>query len=120
MAKNRVSETDLTRIKPLQVYSNAPEISDVDPRHIRVVHGKVTEKYVLGGGSLGVDYYVDDEVYESPGVPHLADISVVKNNSYVDKKGNVRSRIVFRVRNSSGDIINGVDARLELLGGTDQ
>jgi len=120
MAKNRVSETDLTRIKPLQVYSNSPESLDIDPRHIRVVTGTVVERYIVGTGGSSVDYEVNDEEYEAPGVPHLADISIVKNASYVDKKGNVRSRIIFRVKNSSGEAVNGVDARLELLGGTDQ
>lgn len=122
MAKNRVSETDLTRIKPLSLYANSPEIAEIDPRHVRIIAGTVdyNSANVLGIGPGYNEYDINDEIYELPGVPHLEDIIVIKNVAYTDKKNNVRSKIVFKIKNTSGETINGVDARLEVLGGVEQ
>lgn len=120
MAKNRVSELDVAKIAPLGVVANSHEARNIDPKYIKIVSGEVVNNYSISGSGSIVDTIVLDEVYEKPGVPHMEDISIVKNSTYVDAKNNVRTQIVFRVKNSSGEPIIGVDARLEVKTGVDQ
>lgn len=124
MAKNRISDLDVTSISPLKVSDGSYEARVIDPRYIQVVTGNIVNKYLTSSSVSGdASLYqpsVNDELYEKPGVPHMADITVVKNNTYVDKKNNVRTTIVFKVKNSSEEEIAGVDARLEVKTGDDQ
>jgi hypothetical protein len=120
MAKNRISELDVIKVSPLGVVDGSAESQKIDPRYIKIVSGQVIGKYAASSDVTFSDYIVSDEVYEKPGVPHMEDISIVKNSTYVDAKNNVRTQMVFRVKNSSGEPIIGVDARLEVKTGVDQ
>ena len=124
MAKNRISETELTTVSPITVYEGSRDALTIDPKYVRYITTKTTPSYIssanLTADSSGFEYVVTEEEYESPGTPHMEDISVIKNSTYVDKKNNVRTQIVFRVRNSSGEKIKGVDARISIITGDDQ
>ena len=120
MAKNRISELDVSKISPLGVTANSPEANTIDPRYLKITDGRVITKKTVTGDFAYVDQNWTTEVYEKPGVPHMDDISIVKNSTYVDAKNNVRTKIVFKVKNSSGEQILGVDARLEVKTGDDQ
>ncbi len=124
MAKNRISETELTTVSPITVYEGSRDALTIDPKYVRYITTKTAPSYIssanLTADSSGFEYSVSDEEYESPGTPHMEDIAIVKNSTYVDKKNNVRTKIVFRVRNSSGEKIKGVDARISIITGDDQ
>ncbi len=120
MAKNRISELDVAKISPLGVYANSHEALTIDPKYIKVITGDIVGQYLITGDSSYIDPLVEDVDYERPGVPHMDDIVVFKNSTYVDQKNNVRTKIVFRVKNSTGENIKGVDARLEVKTGDDQ
>ena len=120
MAKNRISELDVSKISPLGVIAGSNEALTIDPKYTKIVSGQVMGGYVVSGDSSYIDTLVTEEPYEKPGVPHMEDISIVKNSTYVDSKNNVRTQIIFRVKNSSGEPIIGVDARLEVKTGVDQ
>jgi len=124
MAKNRISETELTTVSPITVYEGSRDALTIDPRYVKYITTKTAPSYIssanLTGDSSGFEYVVTDEEYESPGTPHMEDIKIIKNSTYVDKKNNVRTQIVFRVRNSSGEKIKGVDARISVITGDDQ
>jgi hypothetical protein len=120
MAKNRISELDVAQISPMGVTANSPETRTIDPRYLKVTDGQVVSKKTVTGDFSYVDASWTNEVYEKPGVPHMDDVSIVKNSTYVDAKNNVRTKIIFKVKNSSGEDIVGVDARLEVKTGVDQ
>lgn len=124
MAKNRISETELTTVSPLTVYEGSIDALTIDPRYIKYITTKTAPNYIssanLTNDSSSFNYVVSEEDYESPGTPHMEDISIIRNSTYVDKKNNVRTQIVFRVRNSSGEKIKGVDARISIVTGDDQ
>ena len=120
MAKNRVTELDLATISKLGVVAGSNEAATIDPRYLTIVDGATGKKYSLAPEGTTWAPEVENEVYEKPGVPHMDDIRVVSNSTYVDKKNNVRTKVVLRIKNSSGEPVLGVDARLEVKTGADQ
>jgi hypothetical protein len=120
MAKNRISELDVASVGFISVRENSPDALNIDPRYTRIITGNPQKKYSITGESGVYDAVIKDEPYEKPGVPHMDDISIIKNSTYVDAKNNVRTKIIFRVKNSTGEAIKGVDARLEVKTGDDQ
>lgn len=120
MAKNRISELDLATINKLGVFADSYEAQTIDPRYLVIVDGTPSSKYSLSSGTEGFVPDIQDEVYEKPGVPHMDDIKIISNSTYVDKKNNVRTKVVLRIKNSSGQPVLGVDARLEVKTGDDQ
>ena len=120
MTKARLSELDLSTVGKLGVLAGSDEANTIDPRYLKVVDGSQPKKYNMSSSEDSNFPDIEDEVYEKPGVPHMDDIKVVKNSTYIDAKNNVRTKIVLRVKNSSGEAILGVDARIEVKTGVDQ
>ena len=117
MAKSRITELDLANIGKLGVLAGSNESMTIDPRYLKIVDGTKVKYYSLTPED-GADFpEIEDEVYEKPGVPHMDDIHIISNSTYVDKKNNVRTKVVLRVKNSSGESILGVDARVEVKTG---
>jgi len=50
-----------------------------------------------------------------PSAPSLSDIQIISNNVVYDATGNPSVEVVFKVKNSSGQNLKGINARLELL-----
>jgi hypothetical protein len=120
MTKARLSELDLSTVGKLGVLAGSDEANTIDPRYLKIVDGSQPKQYNLSSVQDSGFPDVENEVYEKPGVPHMDDIKIIKNSTYVDSKKNVRTKIVLRIKNSSGESILGVDARVEVKTGVDQ
>ena len=48
-------------------------------------------------------------------IPSLSDISIVSNSVVYDATGNPSVSLVFKIKNSSGETLKGMNARVELL-----
>jgi hypothetical protein len=49
------------------------------------------------------------------GVPSLSDISIVSNTVVYDAAGQPSVTLVFKVKNSSGETLKGMNAKVELI-----
>jgi hypothetical protein len=49
------------------------------------------------------------------GVPNVSDISIVSNTVVYDAAGNPSVTLVFKVKNSSGETLKGMNAKVELI-----
>lgn len=139
MAKNnpRVSKSGVTTTGRFPLYSNSPEVQDADPSLVRLVRGNSLSGLYL---SVTSDLFADDvdmvdgtllegdvdpsnivkeessesELFKSR-IPNLSDISIVSNTVVYDASGNPSVTLVFKVKNSSGESLKGMNAKVELV-----
>jgi hypothetical protein len=134
VSKNpRISKSGVTTTGRFPLYSNSPEINDADPSLVRLVRGNSLSSVYLSGGSLASDdiggfedLMTDDlgDVSEEDsetnldvsrnGVPSNSDISIVSNTVVYDAAGNPSVTLVFKVKNSSGESLKGMNAKVEI------
>jgi hypothetical protein len=57
---------------------------------------------------------IDGEVFRK-GVPNVSDISIVSNTVVYDAAGNPSVTLVFKIKNSSGETLKGMNAKVELV-----
>ena len=132
----RISKSGVTTTGRFPLYSNSPEINDADPSLVRIVRGNSLSALYLSIGSdlLSEDVDVldgelvqgdgnavsdgdkstDGEVFRR-GVPNVSDISIVSNTVVYDAAGNPSVTLVFKVKNSSGETLKGMNAKVELV-----
>ena len=131
MATNnpRISKSGVTTTGRFPLYSNSPEVQDADPSLVRFVRGNSLSSIYLSGGSLGAEdvEVVFEEVTEGDGtgaegegsfrggVPNSSDISIVSNTVVYDASGNPSVTLIFKVKNSSGEDLKGMNAKVELV-----
>ena len=133
MTSKRVSTTSVAADAPLAFYSNSPENTDVGPNYKIVIPGNTVGAMYLSSNDIG--YNETDEVVIAAedaaaaaaaatkaaevvagGLsPSLSDIQVVSKTVVYDASGNPSVEIVFKIKNSSGQTLKGVNARVELL-----
>jgi len=132
----RISKSGVTTTGRFPLYSNSPEINDADPSLVRIVRGNSLSALYLSIGSdlLSEDVDVlDGELVQGDGnavsdgdkstdgevfrrnVPNVSDISIVSNTVVYDAAGNPSVTLVFKVKNSSGETLKGMNARVELV-----
>lgn len=134
VSKNpRISKSGVTTTGRFPLYSNSPEINDADPSLVRVVRGNSLSAVYLSGGSLasddigGFEDLVTDNMGDTPeddsdsnsdvsryGVPSSSDISIVSNTVVYDAAGNPSVTLIFKVKNSSGESLKGMNAKVEI------
>jgi hypothetical protein len=138
MAKNnpRVSRTGVTSGGRFALYSNSPEVNDFDPALVRIIRGNSLSSLYLSSGEVQSDDVSDGDAFlvegsessesstkagESSGtnlrvgVPSLSDISIVSNTVVYDAAGQPSVTLVFKVKNSSGETLKGMNAKVELI-----
>lgn len=143
MAKNnpRISKTGVTSSGRIVLYTNSPEATDLDPSLVYYIKGNsLSPLYLTTADGDTEDISADDafvvESAESSGenpddpkvddgsgdskvirtrVPLLSDISIVSNTVVYDAAGNPSVTLVFKIKNSSGEILKGMNARVELV-----
>lgn len=144
MAKDnpRISKTGVTSSGRIVLYTNSPEATDLDPSLVYYIQGNSLSPLYLttadgdtedvsaddafivesGEGNVG-DNSDDPKVNDGTGdskvirskVPLLSDISIVSNTVVYDAAGNPSVTLVFKIKNSSGEILKGMNARVELV-----
>jgi hypothetical protein len=132
MVTKRVSTTSVTADAPIAVYSNSPENNDLGPNYKKVIPGNTVGAMYLSSGDISYNE-VDGTVViveeaaaaaaaadgtkptEVPGAPSLSDIQVVSKDVVYDAAGNPSVQVVFKIKNSSGQKLKAINARVELL-----
>jgi len=138
MSKNnpRVSRTGVTSGGRFALYSNSPEVNDFDPALVRIIRGNSLSSLYLSSGEVQSDDISGEEVFLTEGsvssedaskivesygtssrlgVPSLSDISIVSNTVVYDAAGQPSVTLVFKVKNSSGETLRGMNAKVELI-----
>ena len=132
----RISKSGVTTTGRFPLFSNSPEINDADPSLVRLVAGNSLSALYLAVGSdlLSEDVdaldgtlvtgeersgdegnkSTDGEVFRK-GVPNVSDISIVSNTVVYDAAGNPSVTLVFKIKNSSGETLKGMNAKVELV-----
>jgi hypothetical protein len=126
----RISKSGVTTTGRFPLYSNSPEVQDADPSLVRFVRGNSLSALYLSNGNLGAEdiEVVNEEVTDGDGsngnpgdgsfrsgVPNPSDISIVSNTVVYDAAGNPSVTLIFKVKNSSGENLKGMNAKVELL-----
>lgn len=132
MAKDRVSTTSVTADAPIALYSNSPENNDLGPNYKKVIPGNTVGAMYLSSGDIGYSE-IDGTVVvveeaaaaaaaateakpsEVATAPSLSDIQVLSKDVVYDAAGNPSVQVIFKIKNSSGKKLKGINARVELL-----
>ncbi len=132
MATNnpRISRSGVTTSGTFPLYTNSPEVNDFDPALVRYIRGNSLSSVYLAQGDIDSDdvdstsefiVEIPDDLTDTPsdvvsvGVPSISDISIVSNDVVYDAAGNPSVTVVFKVKNSSGTTLKGMNARVELV-----
>jgi hypothetical protein len=134
--KIRVSKTGVTSSGRIALYTNSPEATDMDPALVSYIQGNsLSPLYLTTADSDTEDISEDDVTIVSASdstksandseeasssiriksVPSLSDISIVSNTVVYDAAGNPSVTLVFKIKNSSGETLKGMNARVELV-----
>ena len=132
MAEKRVSTTSVTADAPIALYSNSPEITDVNSNYIKVIPGNTVGAMYLASGDIsynevdGTTIVAEDEasatadaekpvVTPASAAPSLSDIQVISREVVYDASGNPSVQMMFKIKNSSGQKLKGINARVVLI-----
>lgn len=131
----RISKSGVTTTGRIPLYSNSPEIEDADPSLVRLVRGNSLSALYLSGGDLSAEeinlegelVVSEDDNSESgndlkklfetfrTAIPNISDISIISNTVVYDAAGNPSVTLVFKIKNSSGETLKGMNAKVELV-----
>ena len=132
MATERVSTTSVTADAPIALYSNSPENTDLSGNYKRLIPGNTVGAIYLASNDIsysesdGTTIVLEEEAAakaaaegtkptEVPTAPSLSDIQVISKDVVYDSAGNPSVQVVFKIKNSSGQKLKAINARVELL-----
>ena len=139
MAKDnpRISKSGVTSSGRFVLYTNSPEATDLDPSLVYYIKGNsLSPLYLTTANTDSEDVSFDDayiveenessttsnsdsdsigSVLANNRVPLLSDISIVSNSVVYDAAGNPSVTLGIKIKNSSGEILKGMNARIELV-----
>lgn len=139
MAKEKISETAVGAPAPIVVYAGSAEEALIAPhKRITISSNVIGAKYFPSSSlytddidpedSFIIDSKDDDDddnkndgdensVFSvtSKKPPTLMDIEMISNTVVYDAAGNPTAKVVFKVRNSSGESVKSVNARVKVL-----
>ena len=133
--KPRISKSGVTSSGRFVLYTNSPEATDLDPSLVYYIKGNslsplylttsntdtedisADDGYIVEINGDGEDSGTESESSQIRGfkIPSLSDISIVSNSVVYDAAGNPTVTLIFKVKNSSGETLKGMNARVELL-----
>jgi len=114
--KDRVSGTGVTRVPPIALYSNSPEAADLADDYVKIIPGNVISSFMPS------ENFDEPEAPEEPTdpddpiekkAPDLSDIFLISNTAVTNSSGVATATLVFKVRNSSGKILKGVNPKIQ-------
>lgn len=138
VSKVRVSGNNVTTDAPVVLYSNSPEATDLNPNFVKIIPGTTIGPQYVGSGSLTNDAVPSEILIEldeedltigseetsnsengsaSSGfqTPTLSDITLVSTEVIYDASGNPSVTAVFKVKNTSGTNLKGLNAKVEKI-----
>jgi hypothetical protein len=125
MTSKKISTTGIGNVAPVTVYSNSKENNDLSPNSKVVLPGNVVGPMSVASAELDSNEIdievtaVDDPavVVANPnplyGVPQLSDIQLISNSVVYDAAGNPSVTAVFKIKNSSGRELKGINVRVQ-------
>lgn len=108
MTSNKPSDLNITHNAVPVVLAGSPDAFNMDSRYVNVIDSISGSQYgdlfsFVSGGSDGATH---DK-------PELSDIEFVSKSTYFDPKTNsTKAKLIFKIRNSSGQNLLGIDARI--------
>jgi len=131
MTSKKPSTTSVAADAPIAIYSNSPEANDLGPNYRRLIPGNVVGALYLGSSDISYneidatlviaeDAAAEEKAVEGvtnvlyPAAPSLSDIQLFSKNVVYDAAGNPSVELVFKIKNSSGQTLKGINARVEL------
>ena len=128
---NKISNTKVGIVSPITAYANGKEAQDIAPQYLKVFPANVIGSESNISTSLDDDYIspeanievetqtqTTDETKAEEVVlknaPLLSDIELVSNTISYDATGTPSVTVVFKVKNSSGQPIKAVNARVQV------
>ena len=127
MSEIRISSNAVTHDASIFLYANSKEITNLDPKYYKIIpgSGRSSRFGSFNGTFSDIPQYPTDPgtptVIIPPGggvssvAPNLSDISVTRNEVVYDAAGKPTVTVVFKIKNSSGININGINARVSVL-----
>jgi hypothetical protein len=134
MAKEKISETAVGAPAPVVAYAGSAEAALIAPHRRVTIKSNVVGANFLPSASLYADdidpedaWIVEstekekkdeEEIPQDVRVkksPSLMDIELVSNTVVYDASGNPSATVVFKIRNSSGEKVKSVNARVKVL-----
>lgn len=110
--KERISNLEITENAPPTINPDGWEAYFMDPRVVRnpsALRSSAFQNFDSGEGGLGGGGSTTNAI------PQLADIESVIKEEYIDPATNTtKVRAIIKIRNSSGEDLLGVDARIAL------
>lgn len=126
MTSKKISTTGIGNVAPVTVYSNSKENNDLGPNSKIVLPGNVVGPMSVASPDLDSDEInleitpEDDPavVVGNPdpffyGVPQISDMQLVSNSVVYDAAGNPSVTAVFKIKNSSGRELKGINVRVQ-------
>ena len=127
--KPRPSKTGVTSGSLVALYANSPERANLDPSQVIIIPGNSLSP--IYGGTTNLNYDLLDDSYDEADssssstddpndtakpktVPSNADVEIISNTLVFDAAKNPSTTVVFRIKNSSGTTLKGINARIEL------
>lgn len=132
MAKEKISNTGVGIVSPITGYSDGKEANATASQFVKIFPSRVVGAISLPSTSLYTDDLdnedlnnTDDEAESESGennedevsrkAPNLADIELISNDVFYGAANNPTATVVFKVRNSSGETVKSVNARVKVL-----
>lgn len=134
VSKIKPSTTGIATDAPIAVYAGSKENADLLASQKKVFPGNAVGATYASSNELGVDdvdFEVDLVAEDEASVvvegsetatesifvetPRLSDVSIVSNQVVYDAAGNPSVTVVLKIRNSSGQEIKGMNARIQSL-----
>jgi hypothetical protein len=136
MVNKRISTTGVGTTAPITLYSNSPENTDLAPNFKVIIPGNIIGPMFSSSADLAaeeIDGEVvieiekddeksaeasvsrDDGSFSAFAVPSLGDISILSNSVVYDASGQPSVTAVFKIKNSSGKTLKGINVRVQSL-----
>lgn len=125
MTSKKISNTGIGIVPPVTVYSNSKENNDLSPNSKVVLAANVigpmgSPSEDLGGEDINLEVIPEEDpevvVGKDPvvfGVPSLSDIQLISNAVVYDALGLPSVTAVFKIKNSSGRELKGINVRVQ-------
>lgn len=115
MAKQRVSSTSITGVAPVTIYPDSPDALFLDASKYRTAINTSISRFnssnLLTTDTANFENVAESAIIEAVNVPHLEDISIQTNETYLDATGKSKARIIFKINNPDSQKIIDVDIR---------
>jgi hypothetical protein len=127
MSEIRISSNAIAYDSSILLYESSKETTNLDPKFYKIITGSGNKSRfgTFGGGTFS-GFPQDPGTGGGGGgtgggggvstvAPNLSDITVTKNEVVYDSAGKPTVTVSFKIKNSSGVAINGVNTRVSML-----